>query len=69
MDEQKNGKTGMKTTQKLFKIGDRVEIAGPSKHKGEIVAIKKNCYSGLTYSVKIGRDRLDGVNPLAIALC
>ena len=59
----------MKTAQKLFNIGDRVEIAGLSKHEGEVVAVRNSRYSGLTYSVKVGGKRLDGVNPLALTLC
>jgi hypothetical protein len=49
-----------------LQIGDRVEVAGLSKHQGEIVAIKNNAYSGLTYSVRVGDLRLDGINPLAL---
>ena len=49
-----------------LQIGDRVEIAGMSHHQGEIVDIKNSSYSGLTYSVRVGKQWLDGVNPLAI---
>ena len=49
-----------------LQIGDRVEIAGMSHHQGEIVGIKNSSYSGLTYSVRVGRDWLEGVNPLAL---
>jgi hypothetical protein len=53
-----------------LQIGDRVEIAGISHHQGEIVGIKNSSYSGLTYSVRVGRDWLEGVNPLALTkLC
>ena len=49
-----------------LQIGDRVEIAGMSHHQGEIVDIKNSSYSGLTYSVRVGKQWLDGVNPLAL---
>jgi hypothetical protein len=52
-----------------LQIGDRVEIAGISHHQGVIVDFKDSPYSGLTYSVKVGGKRLDGVNPLALKPC
>ena len=56
--------------QSNLEIGDRVKIAGISQHTGEVVAVRNNNFSGLTYSVKIGECRLDGVNPLALTkLC
>lgn len=52
-----------------LQIGDRVEIAGMSHHQGEIIGFKNSKYSGLTYSVRVGGVRLDGVNPEALKLC
>lgn len=56
----------MNNTQNHFKIGDRVQISGPSKHQGEVVAVKGNNYSGLTYSVKVGEKRIEGLSPQAL---
>ena len=52
-----------------LQIGDRVEIAGMSHHQGVIIDLKNSPYSGLTYSVRTGKVRLDGVNPLALKPC
>ena len=59
----------MKSQPIRLQIKDRVEVAGISHHKGLIVDFKDSRYSGLTYSVKIGGVRLDGVNPEALKLC
>jgi len=61
----KNMDTNVKSG--FFEIGDRVEMAGLSRHVGVITAIKDSPYSGLTYSVKVGDNkRLDGINPMAL---
>jgi len=53
-----------------LQIDDLVEVAGISHHHGVITDFKNSPYSGLTYSVKVGCKRLDGVNPLALTkLC
>jgi len=50
-----------------LKVGDRVEIAGPSRHVGIITEIKDSPYSGLSYSVKFGSNiRLDRIAPEAL---
>jgi hypothetical protein len=49
-----------------LKVDDHVEVAGFSHHTGVVIGVKENNYSGLTYSVKVGGLRLDGVNPLAL---
>lgn len=51
----------------FFEIGDRVEIAGLSRHIGVITGVKDSPYSGLSYSVKVGGNiRLDRIIPEAL---
>ena len=50
----------------ILYLGDRVEVAGPSKHQGVIIDIKISAYSGFTCSVRVGSKRLDRIDPSAL---